>query len=477
MVSAAEPLESSESPAAADPPGTTEAAIGEAVERGFPSAVSALGRLVRIPSVSFPGFDQQQVRRSAEAVAELVRELAVFDAVSIEAVGDGAPAVIATRAARHDRPTVLLYAHHDVQPPGPDEAWTTPAFEPTLVDGRLRGRGASDDKSGVVTHLAAVRAFIEATGDTDLGISLFIEGEEENGSPSFDAFLAAHREQLAADVIVVADSDNPSTRVPGITASLRGNVTFTLQVSTLGSPSHSGQFGGAAPDATLAAITLLATLWDETGAVAVPGLEPSVPPTEQTPEDDAAFAAEADLLPGVRPIGHGSIDDRLWRGPSITVTGIDAPDVRNASNTLAASVRVKISARIAPGTGAADAYAALRAHLEAKAPFGAHLAFGDADLGEAFLVDTSGWAVEDVTAALRAGWGAEPVFTGIGGSIPFVATLAATYPKAQILVTGVEDPASKAHAPDESQSLEVLHSAIRSEAYLLLSASRRTLGA
>jgi acetylornithine deacetylase/succinyl-diaminopimelate desuccinylase-like protein len=268
-------------------------------------------------------------------------------------------------------------------------------------------------------------------------------------------------------VIIVADSDNVDTATPALTSSIRGNVTFALTVSTLEHASHSGMFGGAVPDAMLATVRLLATLWDETGAVAVPGLAGAPDRSAAGGPSEEQLAADAGLLPGVTSIGSGTVADRLWRGPSITVTGIDAPDVRNASNTLQPSIRVRISVRVAPGGRAADTYTAVRTHLERAAPFGAHLEFTDLDLGEPFLIDHGGWAAQMAGQALEDGWGAAPVATGIGGSIPFVSTLAEAFPAAQILLTGVEDPSSRAHSPDESQHLGVLQRAITAEALLL----------
>ncbi|MFE5671560.1 dipeptidase [Agromyces sp. NPDC056523] len=446
--------------------------LREAVEAGFPSTVADLTRLVRIPSVSWSAFDPEQVAASAEAVAELVRGLGVFDEVHIRraAVADGVelgqPAVVARRAARNGRPTVLLYAHHDVQPPGRDDHWESAPFEPTLRGDRLYGRGAADDKAGVMAHVAAIRALVDVLGDDfDLGIVIFIEGEEEDGSPSFANFLRAQRDLLAADAIVVADSNNWDLDTPALTVALRGNVTFRLTVSTLDHASHSGMFGGAVPDAMLAAIRLLDSLWDADGSVAVDGLRAA---DLDTPEyDEAQLRDETGLLDGVAPIGRGSVLSRIWAQPSITVTGIDAPSVAHASNTLLPSVAVRLSTRIAPGQDAREALAALRAHLLANAPFGARIEIDDVDTGQPFLVDTSGWAVAEARAAMAEAWGRAPVDIGVGGSIPFIAELVEEFPSAQILVTGVEDPDSRAHSPNESLHLGVFRRAVLAEASFL----------
>lgn len=456
---------------------TTLAALADAVRDRMPQTIAELSELVRIPSVSWDGFDPAHVAASAEAVAQLLRGLGVFDRVDVVSAPipgtdhTGQPAVLARREPENARPTVLLYAHHDVQPPGDDALWQSPPFKPTVRGDRLYGRGAADDKAGVIAHVAAIRALIDTVGDPDVGIVVFVEGEEEFGSRSFRALLDAHRETLAADVIVVADSDNWTTEIPSLTIGLRGNAAFTLTISTLAHASHSGMLGGAAPDAMLAAVRLLATLHDEDGSVAVAGLTTH---EQEVPADDLErFRHEAGLLEGVSPIGRGALLHRVWAQPAITVTGIDAPSVQNASNTLQPSVSVKISARVAPGQSAAEAFEAIRDHLLAHAPFGAHLEFGHVDLGNPFLVDTSGWGADEALQAMRDAWGAEPQLTGVGGSIPFIADLAEVFPDAHVLVTGVEDPESRAHSPNESLHLGVLRRAILTEAVLLARLSER----
>ncbi|CAN5169029.1 dipeptidase [soil metagenome] len=454
------------------------AALSEAVDAGFPASLADLSSLVRIPSVSAAAFDPRQVARSADAVAALARDLGVFDRVTIErapigrfpqaAQGSelGQPAVLASRAARNGKPTILLYAHHDVQPPGRNEDWQSAPFEPTVRGGRIYGRGAADDKAGVMAHISAIRALTAVIGrDVDLGISLFVEGEEEFGSRSFANFLELHRDRLSADVIVVADSDNWDTDTPALTVGLRGTVALRLTVRTLAHASHSGMFGGAVPDAMMATIGLLSTLWSDDGSVAVTGM--SSDQGAYPDYSESQLRAEAGLLDGVSPIGSGDILGRIWSKPAITVTGIDAPSVVTASNTLTPAVTVRVSARVAPGQAAAEARAALEAHLLSHAPFGAEVVIDEVDVGDGIQVDTSGWAVAEVEQAMADAWGRPAVEMGVGGSIPFIADLVGVFPEAQILVTGVEDPDSRAHSPNESLHLGVFRRAILTEALLL----------
>lgn len=453
-------------------------AVRDAARANYTTALADLGALVRIPGMAWPTADPEPLQRSAETIEELVREIGIFDSVSIERAmipgtdEYGKPAVLATRAAKNGRPTVLLYAHHDVQPPGKDELWETPPFEPTVRDGRLYGRGAADDKAGVMAHVGALRALREVYGDDlDLGLALFIEGEEEYGSRSFSQFLKDHEDALRADVIIVADSGNWDSETPGLTVSLRGNARFTMRVRTLEHGSHSGMFGGAAPDAMLATVKLLSTLWDEDGTVAVEGLHSRDADTPEyaleTLREDAGFLATTEAL------GRDDILGRIWNKPSVTVIGMDVTSVETASNTLLPEVTVVISSRVAPGQRAEDAYAALQAHLRAHAPFGAELEFWGEDLGNPFLVDTSGWAVELARGAMEDGYGVAPVDLGVGGSIPFIADLVETFPSAQILVTGVEDPQSRAHSPNESLHLDTFRNALVSEALLLARVNER----
>lgn len=448
--------------------------VRDRIAKALPGAIDKLCDLVRIPSVSWDGFDEDHVQASAGFVASEVRELGIFDEVVIvreqQATSSkyGQPAVLARREPKPGYPTVLLYAHHDVQPPGDPALWDSPPFEPTERGGRLYGRGVADDKAGVLVHLTALKTATELLGeDLNIGLALFIEGEEEFGSRSFTTILDTHTRLLAADVIVVADSDNRTVDIPSLTVSLRGNVAFSLTVSTLGHASHSGMLGGAVPDAMMAVATLVSRLFNVDGSIAVDGLTSYAATVPEFSRDELVH--DSGLLDGVDDIGTGPILSRIWFQPAISVTGIDAPTVQNASNTLIPSVTIKVSVRVAPGQSARDAWTAIKAHLEATAPWGAHLEFGEPDLGNGFLVDTSGSAVALELDALRDAWGgADPVLAGVGGSIPFIADLVTRFPDAQILVTGVEDPASRAHSPNESLSIAVFERAMVAETLFLV---------
>ncbi|MFM6963747.1 MAG: M20/M25/M40 family metallo-hydrolase [Micrococcales bacterium] len=443
----------------------------EKVAARFPEAIARLGSLVRIPGIAWDAFPAEDLERSAEAVAELLRSTEVFELVEIRraAYGDGqvgAPAVVARRAAKNGRPQILLYAHHDVQPPGDQSDWNTPEFEPTLVDGRIFGRGAADDKAGIVSHLTAIESLVDLVGPNfEVGLSVFVEGEEEAGSPSFRAFLEANRDVLQADVIIVADSANWTTTVPALTTTLRGLVSQELEVRTLDHAVHSGMYGGPIPDAMTATIKLLATLHDDQGNVAVRGLIQGK--ASELEYDEATLRTDSGLLDGVELIGEGSILDRIWTKPSIAVIGIDGMTVAKSSNTMLPSVKAKVSMRIAPGQEPAEALAALRQHLTENAPWGAKVEFGAIELGKPFKADDSGWAKQLAGAALSAAFDNEVVDIGIGGSIPFIADLVEVFPAAQILVTGVEDADSRAHSPNESVHLDTLRGAMVAETLLL----------
>ncbi|MDM4139164.1 MULTISPECIES: dipeptidase [Mycobacterium] len=432
----------------------------ERVRELLPSVRRDLEDLVRIESVWADAGRRDEVQRSAQAVADLLSQ-AGFGDVQIVSEG-GAPAVIARHPAPDGAPTVLLYAHHDVQPEGDRSQWLSPPFEPTERGGRLYGRGSADDKAGIATHLAAFRAH---GGRPPVGVTVFVEGEEESGSPSLGRLLAAHRDALAADVIVIADSDNWSTEIPALTVTLRGLVDCVVEVATLDHGLHSGIWGGVVPDALSVLVRLLASLHDDEGNVAVAGLHESTAAAVDYPPE--RVRADSGLLDGVSEIGSGSAPQRLWAKPAISVIGIDTTPIEKASNTLIPRARAKISMRVAPGGDAAAHLDALTAHLRQHAPWGAHVSVTPGDIGEPYAIDATGSVYDAARQAFRQGWGCDPVDMGMGGSIPFIAEFAEAFPQAKILVTGVEDPATQAHSVNESLHLGVLERAAISEALLL----------
>jgi acetylornithine deacetylase/succinyl-diaminopimelate desuccinylase-like protein len=432
----------------------------ERVREVLPSVRRDLEDLVRIESVWADPDRRTEVARSAEAVAKLLSG-AGFGDVQIVSEG-GAPAVIARHPAPPGAPTVLLYAHHDVQPEGDHGQWRSPPFEPTERDGRLYGRGSADDKAGIATHLAAFRAH---DGAPPVGVTVFVEGEEESGSPSLSRLLAAHRDTLASDVIVIADSDNWSTDVPSLTVSLRGLADCVVEVATLDHGLHSGLWGGVVPDAVSVLVRLLASLHDDDGNVAVAGLHKGTAADVDYPPE--RVREEAGLLDGVSEIGSDSVPQRLWAKPAITVIGIDTTSIDKSSNTLIPRARAKVSMRVAPGGDAREHLAALTRHLEQHAPWGAQVTVTPGDIGQPYAIDASGPVYDAARAAFRQAWRNEPVSTGVGGSIPFIAEFAAAFPSAKILVTGVEDPQTQAHSVNESLHLGVLERAATAEALLL----------
>ncbi|CAB4634304.1 MAG: M20/M25/M40 family metallo-hydrolase [Actinobacteria bacterium] len=464
------------------PPTTSTAQLEKAsaaVKKLFPEALENLKDLVRIPGIAWEAFDAKQLEKSAETVKSLFEELGVFENVEILRAGYGdsqvgAPAVVATRKAKNSRPTILLYAHHDVQPPGDDALWESTPFEPEVRNGRMYGRGAADDKAGIIAHFASIKLLSEIVGaDFDLGLSIFIEGEEEAGSPSFANFLEDHKDQLEGDVIVVADSGNWSTTVPAITTTLRGLASIEFEVRTLDHAVHSGMYGGAVPDAMLALVKILGSMWDVNGSVTISGLFSAE--NSDLDYSEAQLRADSGLLPSTSTIGTGPILPRIWTKPALTLIGLDYPTVGLSSNTLVPSVRAKLSLRIAPGDDPERALEALKGHILAHNTLGAEISFGAAELGKPFSLGESGWAKTLAEQSLSLAFGEKSVDIGIGGSIPFIADLERVFPKAQVLVTGVEDPDSRAHSPNESLYLEGFQSAILAQLLFLLGGNQIAL--
>ena len=430
------------------------------VERVLPSAIADLHKLISIPSISSMPEHDADVAACAEAVAGLFQDLGASEVKFLE--GGGKPAVWANFPGPEGTPTVLLYAHYDVQPTGDIEAWTSPAFEPTERDGRLYARGSADDKGGVALHVAALRVF---NGKPPVGVKVFIEGEEEVGSPSMPTLLDRYRDELAADVYVVADSVNWEVGKPSLTTSLRGVADCQVTVSTLAEGLHSGQFGGVVPDALTALCRLLATLHDDAGNVAIEGLVTGTAPDLDYPED--RLLEETGLLEGVSQIGDGSVVERMWFKPAASVLAIDATPVAKASNTLIPSARAKVSVRLVPGQDPAAAAKALEDHLRRNAPWGAHIDVVAGQCGAPGRITLEGERAEAAKTAFREAFGVDAVEIGCGGSIPIVAEFADRNPGALVLVTAVTDPNSRMHGIDESLDLGDFAKAALAETLLL----------
>ncbi|MDX6309166.1 MAG: cysteinylglycine-S-conjugate dipeptidase [Nocardioidaceae bacterium] len=422
---------------------------------------SGLHRLVRIRSVSADPGCEQAMRECAEVVALLLRE-AGLSQVEILGVEGGLPAVLGHRSGPAGAPTVLLYAHYDVQPAGDAKDWDSDPFEPVERAGRLYGRGAADDKAGIALHLAALRTLGD---DLGVGVTVLIEGEEEIGSPTLPTFLDRHGSRLAADVIVLADSTNWRVGVPALTTSLRGGTNVTVEVRTLKHAVHNGLYGGPVPDALTALSRLIASLHDEEGDVAVAGLlKGTADPLDLSEEQ---FRADAGLLDGVSLLGTGTLTSRLWAAPAISVIGIDAPAVDAAAMNLVPSARARITLRVAPGSDAVAATGALVSHLESNAPWGATVTVTAGKAVQPFAASTSGPAYQAARAAFTQAWGLAPVEVGVGGSIDFISSFAAAFPDAEILITGVEDPDTRAHGANESLHLADFERACLAEVLLL----------
>ncbi len=450
----------------------------EALEEGFDRTLEELRRLVAVPGVSAAAFDPVQVARSADAVAALLSEVGLRN-VEILRLADAHPYVVGDWLdAGAGAPTVVLYAHHDVQPPGRESRWRTPAFVPTLRDdGRLYGRGVVDDKAGVMVHAAAIRAWLQAERRLPVNVKVIVEGEEETGSQHLAEFLRVHRERLAADVIVLSDTANLETGLPSITTSLRGLVVIDVTVRALDHPLHSGMWGGPVPDAASALCVLLGRLFDEDGQPAVPGLFDDVPPPSREdharlaalPFDPVAFRGDAGMVPTATFAGSDEhpIYERLWLAPSLAVTALEAVPLAEAANQLIDRTRARIGVRLAPGQSAERVRNLVVDFLERDPPWGVEVETRVECAVSGWRTETSNPAFDAARRALQQGFGREPVFIGCGGSIPFVAPFAEVLGGAPALLLGLEDPPCNAHGENESLHLEDFRKACRSATHLL----------
>lgn len=431
---------------------TTTAPLAQAVAGLMEQGLRELADLVAIPSIADPR--QVPPERCVEAatwVRDAFRDAGVPDTELVE-TPDGTYAVIGHRPGPAGAPTVLLYAHYDVQPPLDESAWITPPFELTERDGRLYGRGAADCKGNIIAHLTALRALQEVAGSDGfpVGIRVVIEGSEEQGTGGLEHYLLAHPDDLPADVILVADAGNVALGQPTLTVSLRGSADVEVEVATLRGAVHSGQYGGAAPDPVAALIAMLASLRGPDGVLTIDGLD-ATGTWDGVDYDAETFRADAGLLDGVEITGSARVSDALWARPALTVTGFDVPNVVGAVNAVQPRAAARLNLRVPPGMDAGEVQDLLVAHLESHVPWGAHLSITRDTPGGPFRARTDGPAFAVLSQALADAFDADVTVTsGQGGSIPLCNVFQQVNPGAEIVLMGAEEPASNIHAPNES---------------------------
>jgi acetylornithine deacetylase/succinyl-diaminopimelate desuccinylase-like protein len=437
-------------------PGELSARVASSMSR----LQDELARLVSIPSVSAPDYPEETRPRLLEAhelILDLLQDAGVEELDS-HRLPQTAPFITGEIPAPPGAPTVLLYGHYDVVPAGDASKWDSPAFEPTVRDGAMFGRGTADSKSNVLAHVGALRAW---DGRPPVGIKLVIEGQEEVGS-ALNTYPQTHPDLFRADAMLIADMGSVRPGLPTLTVALRGTAMPRIEVETLVGPKHSGQYGGAAPDALIVLIQALASLHDEHGDVAVDGLRREEWTGASYGEDE--FRSLAEVLPGVPLVGSGGLGSRVWSGPAITVTGIDVPSVDNALNAVAPRTRASLNVRVHPEQDAVEAQEAVLRHLRAVRPFGVELDVRAGATGNGFSADTSGPAYGAAGAAFEAAWGTAPSFAATGGSIPLVNALHEAVPEAEILLLGTTDGYANIHAPNERVLLDEFEKAVAVEA-------------
>ncbi|WP_434587703.1 dipeptidase [Streptomyces sp. A5-4] len=445
--------------------------IAETIASLMPRAKTELTELVAFQSVADPAqFPKSECEAAANWVADALRSEG-FQDVALLDTPDGTQSVYGFLPGPADAPTVLLYAHYDVQPPLDEDAWLSPPFELTDRDGRWYGRGAADCKGGFIMHLLALRA-LKANGGVPVSVKVIAEGSEEQGTGGLERYAEAHPDLLAADTIVIGDTGNFRVGLPTVTATLRGMTMLRVRIDTLEGNLHSGQFGGAAPDALAALIQLLASLRDEDGTTTVDGLTADAS-WDGLEYPEAEFRKDARVLDGVGLISDGSVADRIWARPAVTVVGIDCPPVVGATPSLQASARAQISLRVPPGQDAADATKLLTAHLESHTPWGARVSVEQVGQGQPFKADITSPAYTSMADAMSVAYpGEEMQASGMGGSIPLCNTLSSLYPEAEILLIGLSEPEAQIHAVNESVSPEELERLSVTEALFLVNYAR-----
>jgi acetylornithine deacetylase/succinyl-diaminopimelate desuccinylase-like protein len=430
----------------------------------MPRAEAELAEFVAIKSIADPRqVPPWECERAANWVLGKFLDLGFAD-IRLAETPDGSNAVIGSRAcADPGAPTVLLYAHYDVQPALDESAWRTPPFQLTEVDGRWYGRGAADCKGNIVMHLTALRAL---GPDVPVNLKLLVEGSEEQGTGGLEKFVPHHAELVQADTILVCDTGNAAVGRPAVTVSLRGMVNVVVTVRTLATPLHSGMFGGAAPDALAALVRMLATLHDAAGNSTVPGLD-----NDQIwlgePYPAERFRTDAQVLTDVELLGDGGVADMVWARPAVTILGIDCPPVLGSAAAITAKAAARLNLRIPPDVAPEDAQSALTEHLYKVAPWGVRVHVETEAMGAPFRAAVDGPAYSAMAEAMQEAYGSPMTTLGQGGSIPLCTVLAEACPGAELILMGVEEPLSLIHAPNESVDPHELAAMALTEALFL----------
>lgn len=449
-------------------------ALFAACAQTFPETVRKLSDLVAIPSCSFPGFDPVHLDESAQATAGWLCAIGMPDVELLRVEGIPPYVIARDHRAGPGKPTLLLYAHHDVQPPMREELWISPAYAPTVRDGRLYGRGAADDKAGIALHAGSIEAWYKAGGSLPVNVTVLIEGEEEVGSDNLERFIKGHKELLAADAVVIADLANYDTGVPSLTVSLRGLVAVELELRALERPVHSGVWGGTVPDVISAFCRILSSLTNVDGSIAIPGiLEGIIPPTEQEiadwaalPYDRGTFAAQGGIPLEIAPHDGVDLGRKLWRTPALSVNGIQSGTQGKTGNVLMDKAWARVGIRIVPGMDPRRTMELLKKHLRAQVPQGMELSISEESLAPSWGTSIDHPIFAKVRQAMEEGYGKAPVAIGCGASIPFVEAVTEALGGIPALLVGVEDPWCNAHSENESVHLGDLEKAIRSQARL-----------